>query len=861
MPAQIHKVDPQKTITFEAAGATAAYSLDESLAAATAENGLVSITGKQPGTTHVVVITTAEVQTLEVLVTTPPLHYPPGFIMPVNVQEMAQSGYSEATYYSNPELIQNQLDFVKVHGDDRTNVHIVETTLLGPLEQGQSRTALTSAFYQVTTPRRNITLLDQYVDESPLTLNGAIVRGFHMRQDNWFLHAGYTAVATFQGLFLPTQPELVVGGGYRFPLTMHSSVTAAWYHIQVPSSDLIGHSGDIATVSYKYSPRELFWLIGDIGISHGIGATGRLSYQNGRDNITALARYEPMQFASLGSNNFRGLHTDFAWTRHVTPNVDFALTFYKDNLTLPGLKETTVSGTANFRYQFTRHWAATGGANGSSFQTLVPLSPAIRSLSLPAGFTFQSKYFGGTGQYQFAVTPGSESSNQQFRASLRSGWGAFAFAGYAERDTNAPTLNFILGQVAGLQQELQQLGITATSVQQVDELLSSNSFMIAAGYIKGVTINLVPVRTQIGGSADWSSRGRHREQLSYSFLMNDNHLLQGSSKDAENSLSYSQSVTHLDDLSLSVSVLGVKSPGDSQQLAPLCSIAWTHQFQRVPKFIVPERHGTIAGSIFRDDQSTGIWERNMKPIPGVEVLLDGQRSTITNVDGSYRFANVPRGTHRIAALYASKEPFFFTTASDVEVSENAIVNFGIGYSLSGLMGQVWNDARQGISGITLFIRNHELEWRVTTEADGSFFVSALVAGQYEVQLDEDSLPVGYSADTQAKPQQITVGASAPGTAAFTLRAFRSISGQVLTYDAVTGRYIPVVGAQVILRDPATSSVTDGSGRYLFQNLAAGSYAVSVQSEAQTSTRTLHLGSQPVALINVDFQIKRRAPSN
>jgi hypothetical protein len=27
MPAQIHKVDPQKTITFEAAGATAAYSL------------------------------------------------------------------------------------------------------------------------------------------------------------------------------------------------------------------------------------------------------------------------------------------------------------------------------------------------------------------------------------------------------------------------------------------------------------------------------------------------------------------------------------------------------------------------------------------------------------------------------------------------------------------------------------------------------------------------------------------------------------------------------------------------------------------------------------------------------------------
>ena len=58
-----------------------------------------------------------------------------------------------------------------------------------------------------------------------------------------------------------------------------------------------------------------------------------------------------------------------------------------------------------------------------------------------------------------------------------------------------------------MQQDLDLLGIKATTVQQVDELLSSNSFLIAAGYIKGATINLVPVRTQIGGTADWSSRG------------------------------------------------------------------------------------------------------------------------------------------------------------------------------------------------------------------------------------------------------------------------------------------------------------------------------------------------------------------
>ena len=74
LPAQVHKVDPQKTVTFEVAGATAAYSLDASLAEATADNGLVSITGKQPGTTHVVAIAPSGLQTFEVLVTTPPPH-------------------------------------------------------------------------------------------------------------------------------------------------------------------------------------------------------------------------------------------------------------------------------------------------------------------------------------------------------------------------------------------------------------------------------------------------------------------------------------------------------------------------------------------------------------------------------------------------------------------------------------------------------------------------------------------------------------------------------------------------------------------------------------------------------------------
>ena len=283
--------------------------------------------------------------------------------MPVGDEGMARrSGYYEGRYYSSPAEIQNQLDFLEINGDDRTHMHVVETNLVGPLVQGQPRIALSSASYEVVTPRRDITLFDQYVDESPLTLNGSIVRGFHMRQGNWFVHFGYTTVATFQGLFLPTQPEMVAGGGYRRSFTAHSTITASFYHLQVPASDLIGHSGNIGTLSYKYSPRETFWFIADVGISRGIGGAGRLYYKTGRDNIVALARYEPLRFASLGANNFRGLHTDFSWTRHATNKFDVGLTFYNNNLVLPDSSQTTISGAANLRYQITRHWALTGSA-------------------------------------------------------------------------------------------------------------------------------------------------------------------------------------------------------------------------------------------------------------------------------------------------------------------------------------------------------------------------------------------------------------------------------------------------------------------------------------------------------------------
>ena len=854
LPAQIHKVDPERTITFPVAGATAAYTMDSFLAEASAENGVVSIVGIHPGTTHVVVVTSSEPQTFEVFVTTPPPIYPPGFVTPDSGPEGGQTGYYEGRYYTNPAQIQEQFDFFKTNGENWTHMHVVETNLLGALEEGQSRAALSSATYEIHSPDRDITFLDKYLDLSELTINGSIIRGFHMEQDNWFVHAGYTSVAAFEGMFLPLQPELIVGGGYRYPLTGNSSITASFYDIQVHASDRLGRSGTIGDLRYKYRPREDFWFTTDLGISHGVGAAGRLRYRTARDNVVGLVRYMPLGFAALGVNNLRGLHTDFSWTRHVTPKFEASSSFYNNNLVLPGIRENTIAASVNLRYQLVRHWAATGGALASSFQTKVPLMPAIRNLTLPAGVAFQSKHFGGAGQYQFGVTPGSDTGAKQYRANLQSGWGAFTASAYGQRDTNTPTLNFIFTQETGLQALLEEQGIRATSVQQLDELLSSDSFLIAAGYIKGASINLVPVRTQVGATADWAKRGVHKRDLSYSFLYNDNESLLGSTVAIAHTVSLTQSITRSDSLSLSCSIMGLKDPGEPEVYTPICFAAWRHQFQHVPYFIIPERRGTITGTVYRDDQSVGEFKPGMPPLPEVEVMLDDRRRTLTGTDGSYRFPNVPRGKHKIEALYSSRDPFFFTTPSKVEVEEDATTDFGVGFTLSGLTGAVLNDAGEGVAGVNLAIESRGRKWTATTEGDGGYFVPALVAGDYTVQAEEDSLPEGYSTDGLGEPRQVTVGASSPGKADFTVRALRSISGRVLSYDPAARQYVPANGAHVVLGEPALAAMTDLTGRYLFRDLAAGSYTVSVQTKSQTSTQTVRLGGPPVDLANVDFQI-------
>ena len=248
-----------------------------------------------------------------------------------------QTGYYEARYYTSPAQVQTQFDFPKSNGENWTHMHVVETNLVGMIEEGESESwiifgDLRNRYRRPGPHDFSTSIWTNRSSPSMDRLSGDSICG----KATGFSTAGYTSVATFDGLFLPVQPELVVGGGYSYPLTENSSITGSFYDIRIPSRIWKGVRERWATCGTNTVPSESFWFTADLGISHGIGAAGQLHYVSERDTILALARYMPEQFASLGANNLRGLHTDLSWSRHVTKEFEADLTFYNNNACCPG---------------------------------------------------------------------------------------------------------------------------------------------------------------------------------------------------------------------------------------------------------------------------------------------------------------------------------------------------------------------------------------------------------------------------------------------------------------------------------------------------------------------------------------------
>jgi hypothetical protein len=257
--------------------------------------------------------------------------------------------------------------------------------------------------------------------------------------------------------------------------------------------------------------------------------------------------------------------------------------------------------------------------------------------------------------------------------------------------------------------------------------------------------------------------------------------------------------------------------------------------------------------VFADDGAVGTYRAGAPPLPDVEVILDDKRRTRTDRSGHYRFAGVTYGSHSVEAVYQSANPFFYTTASRVQSEINEEINFGIGLAFGRIFGTVQSDTGAGLAGVDISVSQGPHRDRAQTNSKGDFRVEGLSSGDYEVKLDADSVPPGYSF-AGLETERASVNPLVPGRSSFTLKAIRNVSGRITIYDRVSQQEIPVPKMAVRIRELSLESITGQDGIYLFRNLPAGSYSLVVVYQGKESKRTVTLPDTPAFPKGIDFNL-------
>jgi hypothetical protein len=846
----------QKTLQLPVAGATAAYSLDPNIADAAAANGIVEISGKAPGSTNIVVVTSAGAQTLTVTVPVPPPILPPGFEPPER-QGAGESGTYEFRYNSDPSQITNSIEMKRTQGQSFTRMQVINANLFSA-SGSTSTVGFPFLAYQISRPATDITFVDKNVLNSPLTLDGFLVRGFHMRQGPWEFHGGFTSIATFQGLFLATDREYTAGITRVFHIDDANSLEANAYYFQNPASQRdFASNGAVGSVVYRRKLSDKGNFLAELGMSHGFGFATRASFDDKRNHLLGNFHVQARNFASLAVNNQHGTFADLNASRKLTQRLYASLDLNQSNYNLLTLSQNTFTTSGLLNFKLNQNFSVNGGGGYATFQSKIPAGPAVTTMNLPAGVDYSTRHFGTGFQYQRTVNIEGGGGGNDYAVNARASAGQFQLSGYYRHDVQVPTLAAILSQVPGLQDALDRAGIVASTPEQLASLLQNTAILQLLGFTNAFVVNLAPSRNDLNAAVGWMSHSQNRRKVDLSYFDSDTELLQGHFILKTATLSYSQRLKSTNDIVGSAAMVQTTNNGVTST-HPLFSISIQHRFFSVPTLLLPGRHGMIQGHIFRDDDSAGLYNAQMPAMGGVEVRLDEDRVTRTDSSGYYSFHHVPFGVHRVEAKLQSDEPFFYTTDSPATVDMNATADFGINFAKGQIFGFLLNDAGSGINGITVELKGERFARRSQTGLNGKFAFTGLAPGTYSVTTLPDSYPPGYALqDLAAQTEEVQSGK--PASTHFTVKALRSIAGRVLVYDKATLQTVPLGGVVVRLKEVSLETKTGPTGAYIFRNLAAGTYTVAIESDGKEISRTVVVPSAPASIREVDLNAGTKEP--
>jgi hypothetical protein len=785
-------LDAHESRVVVTADATAAYTLDANVAEAVVRGGAVTLVARGAGATQLVVVSGRNVQTVNVIV-----RVRRGTdIAARNAAARAGSGGSVATHYSSSRAeMQTEIQTSSKSGDREQKSEV--TLVHGGAVSG--RAAVASASYTLATPSTRVTALDAQVGIAPIVVEQQVVRGIHVESHGLEVHAGITAPTFIDGFVLPMRRQFVAAAAYAWKLSPTLTIEPA----------LVSTKGKgIASLLGRYERGDALQITGEL--AHGNGtAAGLTVFTHGAASQFALdAGWQPRGFVTASPYDRRGLNASAAWSATLTPRVTASARGAVDNALFAHGQQHTRTGAAELRLRATRSLSLFSGVSYGNFDG------GIRSVTIPAGASFERPGFGATALARLG-TQTLNGRSEGFRLSAHGAIGSVSATAFVDTETNAPTLALIFRERPDIELLLQQLGLNASTPEEIARILRDHADLIDAGIISSATVNLAPRRTQAGLDLAWLGG---RQSLRLRLLQNRIENVATTTTFTTAALTWSRRLGDLTAFDLTAGVWMTNGKRTNVLEAGL-----RHSFDGLPSF----GGGTIRGNVFADDEMTG--HANGNGLLGVAVQLDATTTTQTDANGNFAFHGVSAKPHTVIALLPERDSYF-TTASRVDASAGDRIAIGVARTPAHLAGRVMSDAGAPVAGITVTLTRGQQLFTAVSDSDGAFLMTA-APGAWRLAIDRQSLPAGFqisestdfSESTDAAERDVQLSRSATVSPRLVIHAMRTISGRTSVSCATrVSVRVDSSGTAGTPAYPARSIETGTDGSFVIRNLPAGS---------------------------------------
>jgi YD repeat-containing protein len=246
--------------------------------------------------------------------------------------------------------------------------------------------------------------------------------------------------------------------------------------------------------------------------------------------------------------------------------------------------------------------------------------------------------------------------------------------------------------------------------------------------------------------------------------------------------------------------------------------------------------------------------------PGTVVTISGQNFGASKGTSVVRFNGLPAAVSSWSATSIGVTVPDGATTGAVQVTVSGQTSNGVTFtavSNGTLSGNISSSADGGpVGGATVqALQNGVVKASATTASDGSYSISTLAAGNYDLRISA----TGFGT---ALRNTFAITAGQASAANFSLSAPGTIAGRITQADGVTG--ISAATVQILVGSAAGSSAsTDTSGSYSIGGLNAGAYTVQAgatgyvtKSQSATvtagNTTTANLSFQPVGANPINY---------